>query len=114
MTVATSAIRGSVGEMKNPYKIYLSSVTCMNLMKLDKALNETLVVPSNSNANFLIILAGQIIDHTAMEYLNHFQDQCIEAGHTCAIVGMDHFRAFSDHVLAYRVNPPRPSLLAFA
>jgi MFS superfamily sulfate permease-like transporter len=113
MTVATSAIRGSVGEMKNPYKIYLSSVTCMNLMKLDKALNETLVVPSNSKANFLIILAGQIIDHTAMEYLHHFQDQCIEAGHTCAIVGMDHFRAFSDHVLAYRVNPPR-SLMAFA
>jgi MFS superfamily sulfate permease-like transporter len=113
MTVATSAIRGTVGEMKNPYKIYLSSVTCMNLMKLDKALNETLVVPSNSKANFLIILAGQIIDHTAMEYLHHFQDQCIEAGHTCAIVGMDHFRAFSDHVLAYRVNPPR-SLMAFA
>jgi len=113
MTVATSAIRGTVGEMKNPYKIYLSSVTCMNLMKLDKVLNETLIVPSNSQANFLIILAGQVIDHTAMEYLHHFQDQCIEAGHTCAIVGMDHFRAFSDHVLAYRVNPPR-SLMAFA
>lgn len=113
MTVATSAIRGTVGEMKNPYKIYLSSVTCMNLMKLDKALHETLVVPPNSKANFLIILAGQVIDHTSMEYLHHFQDQCIEAGHTCAIVGMDHFRAFSDHVLAYRVNPPR-SLMAFA
>jgi MFS superfamily sulfate permease-like transporter len=113
MTVATSAIRGSVGEMKNPYKIYLSSVTCMNLMKLDKALNETLVVPTNSKANFLIILAGQIIDHTAMEYLHHFQDQCIEAGHTCAIVGLQHFSAFSDHVLAYRVNPPR-NLMAFA
>lgn len=113
MTVATSAIRGTVGEMKNPYKIYLASVTCMNLMKLDKALNETLVIPPNSKANFLIILAGQVIDHTAMEYLHHFQDQCIEAGHTCAIVGMDHFRAFSDHVLAYRVNPPH-SLMAFA
>ncbi|OGW51207.1 MAG: hypothetical protein A2V62_10685 [Nitrospirae bacterium RBG_19FT_COMBO_58_9] len=113
MTVATSAIRGTVGEMKNPYKIYLSSVTCMNLMKLDKALNETLVVPPNSKANFLIILAGQVIDHTSMEYLHHFQDQSIAAGHTCAIVGMDHFRSFSDHVLAYRVNPPH-SLMAFA
>lgn len=112
MTVPTSAIRGTVGEMKNPYKIYLSSVTCMNLMKLDKALNDTLVVPANSKANFLIILAGQVIDHTSMEYLHHFQDQCIAAGHTCAIVGMDHFRSFSDHVLAYRVNPPR-SLMAF-
>ncbi|HXH85848.1 MAG TPA: SulP family inorganic anion transporter [Nitrospira sp.] len=113
MTVATGAIRGTVGEMKNPYKIYLSSVTCMNLMKLDKALNETLVVPANSKANFLIILAGQIIDHTSMEYLHHFQDQCIAAGHTCAIVGVDHFRSFSDHVLGYRVNNPRERM-AFA
>jgi carbonic anhydrase len=113
MTVATGAIRGTVGEMRNPYKIYLSSVTCMNLMKLDKALNETLVVPTNSKANFLIILAGQIIDHTSMEYLHHFQDQCIAAGHTCAIVGVDHFRSFSDHVLGYRVNNPRERL-AFA
>jgi len=113
MTVSTGAIRGTVGEMKNPYKIYLSSVTCMNLMKLDKALNETLVIPANSKANFLIILAGQIIDHTSMEYLHHFQDQCIESGHTCAIVGVDHFRSFSDHVLGYRVNNPRERM-AFA
>jgi hypothetical protein len=85
----------------------------MNLIKLDKALGK-IVVPPLPKADFMVIVAGQIIDHTAMEYLHHFQDQCIEAGHTCAIVGMDHFRAFSDHVLAYRVNHPRPSLMAFA
>lgn len=113
MTVATGSIRGAVGQLKNPYKIYLSSVTCMNLMKLDKVLNETLVIPANSQANFLIILAGQIIDHTSMEYLHHFQDQCIAAGHTCAIVGVDHFRTFSDHVLGYRINNPRERM-AFA
>jgi carbonic anhydrase len=113
MTVSTGSIRGTVGEMKNPYKIYLSSVTCMNLMKLDKVLNDTLVVPAKPQANFLIILAGQIIDHTSMEYLHHFQDQCIAAGHTCAIVGMDHFRPFSDHVLGYRINNPRERM-AFA
>jgi hypothetical protein len=33
MTVASSAIRSSLGEMKAPAKIYLSSVACMNLMK---------------------------------------------------------------------------------
>ena len=113
MSVASSVIRGTVGEMKNPYKIYLSSVTCMNLMRLDKALSK-IVVPPNSKANFMVIVAGHIIDHTAMEYLHHFQDQCIEAGHTCAIVGMQHFSSFSEHVLAYRVNHPRPSLMAFA
>ena len=113
MSVASSVIRGTVGEMKNPYKIYLSSVTCMNLMRPDKALSK-IVVPPNSKANFMVIVAGHIIDHTAMEYLHHFQDQCIEAGHTCTIVGMQHFSVFSEHVLAYRVNNPRPSLMAFA
>ena len=113
MSVASSVIRGTVGEMKNPYKIYLSSVTCMNLMRLDKAVSK-IAVPPNSKANFMVIVTGHIIDHTAMEYLHHFQDQCIEAGHTCTIVGMQHFSVFSEHVLAYRVNNPRPSLMAFA
>ena len=62
MSVATCAIRGTAGEMKNPYKIYLSSVTCMNLMKLDKALSQ-IVIPSNTKANYVVIMAGQVIDH---------------------------------------------------
>ncbi|HEX4968066.1 MAG TPA: SulP family inorganic anion transporter [Nitrospiraceae bacterium] len=113
MSVATSAIRGTAGEMKNPYKIYLSSVTCMNLMKLDKALSQIVVLP-NTKANYMVIMAGQVIDHTAMEYLHNFQDQCIEAGHTCALVGMDHFRTFSDHVLAYRVKHTLRDSVAYA
>jgi hypothetical protein len=65
---------GSFGEMKGPTKIYLSSVACINLMKPDKALNETLVAPSHSKANFLIIFRGTDFAHTAMEYLRHVQD----------------------------------------
>jgi MFS superfamily sulfate permease-like transporter len=113
MSIATCAIRGTAGEMKNPYKIYLSSVTCMNLMKLDKVLSQ-IVVPPNTKANFMVIMAGQVIDHTAMEFLHNFQDQCIEAGHTCALVGMDHFRTFSDHVLAYRVKHTLQGSVAYA
>jgi len=113
MSVATCAIRGTAGEMKNPYKIYLSSVTCMNLMKLDKALSQ-IVIPSNTKANYVVIMAGQVIDHTAMEFLHNFQDQCIEAGHTCVLIGMDHFRAFSDHVLAYRVKHTLQDSVAYA
>ena len=112
MSVASSAIRDTVGEMKNPYKIYLSSVTCMNLMKLDKALSQ-IVIPPHTKANYMVIMAGQVIDHTAMEYLHNFQDQCTRAGHTCALVGMSHFRAFSDHVLAYRVKATERAI-AFA
>ena len=113
MTVAATAVlRGTVGEMKNPYKIYLSSATCMNLVKLDAALKK-IVVPEGSKANYMLILAGKIVDHTTMEYLHHFQDQAIEGGHTCVLVGMDHFRGLSDHSLAYRVKATE-SFTAFA
>ena len=109
---ATAVLRGTVGEMKNPYKIYLSSVTCMNLVKLDAALKK-IVVPEGTKANYMIILAGKIIDHTTMEYLHNFQDRAIEAGHTCVLVGMEQFRGLSDHNLAYRVKFTE-SAIAFA
>jgi len=114
MTVSANAVlRGTVGEMKNPYKIYLSSATCMNLVKLDAAL-KAIVVPEGSKANYMIILAGKVVDHTTMEYLHGFQDRAIEAGHTCVLVGMDHFRGLSDHTLAYRVSQVPGNLTAFA
>ena len=109
---ANAVLRGTVGEMKNPYKIYLSSVTCMNLVKLDAALKK-IVVPEGTKANYMLILAGKIVDHTTMEYLHNFQDRAIEAGHTCVLVGMEHFRGLSDHNLAYRVKFTE-SAIAFA
>ena len=113
MTVSANAVlRGTVGEMKNPYKIYLSSVTCMNLVKLDAVLKK-IVVPEGTKANFMIILAGKIVDHTTMEWLHNFQDRMIEAGHTCVLVGMEHFRGLSDHALAYRVSQTPGNLTAF-
>jgi len=109
---ATAVLRGAVGEMKNPYKIYLSSVTCMNLVKLDAALKK-IVIPEGMKANYMLILAGKIVDHTTMEYLHNFQDRAIEAGHTCVLVGMEQFRGLSDHNLAYRVKATE-SAIAFA
>ena len=114
MTVAASAVlRGTVVAMKNPYKIYLSSATCMNLVKLDAALKK-IVVPEGSKANYMLILAGKVVDHTTMEYLHNFQDRAIEGGHTCVLVGMEHFRGLSDHALAYRVSQTPENLTAFA
>jgi carbonic anhydrase len=113
MTVSANAVlRGTVGEMKNPYKIYLSSATCMNLVKLDAALKK-IVVPEGMKANYMLILAGKVVDHTTMEYLHGFQDRCIEAGHTCVLVGMEHFRTLSNHTLAYRVSQVPGNLTAF-
>lgn len=109
---ATAVLRGTVGEMKNPYKIYLSSVTCMNLVKLDAVL-KGIVVPEGMKANYMLILAGKIVDHTTMEYLHTFQDRAIEAGHTCVLVGMERFKGLSDHNLAYRVKATE-NAIAFA
>jgi MFS superfamily sulfate permease-like transporter len=114
MTVAANAVlRGTVVEMKNPFKIYLSSATCMNLVKLDAAL-KSIVIPEGMKANYMLILAGKIVDHTTMEYLHNFQDRAIEGGHTCVLVGMEHFRGLSDHAMAYRVSQVPGNLTAFA
>lgn len=86
--------------MKHPYKIYLSSVSCMNLLKLDAELK---ALPDLRD-NFMIILAGHVVDHTAMDYLYQFRDRHIKAGHNCVIVGTQHFLSHSDHRLAYRVS----------
>ena len=85
--------------MKHPYKIYLSSLSCMNLMKLDARLK---ALPDLRD-NFMIILAGHVVDHTAMDYLEQFRDQQIKSGRNCVILGTQHFLSHSNHRLAYRV-----------
>jgi len=98
--------------MKNLYKIYLSSVTCMNLVKLDAVL-KAIIVPAGTKSNSMLILSGKIVDHTTMEYLHNFQDRAIEAGHTCVLVRMERFKGLSDHAMAYRIKA-NESAIAFA
>jgi hypothetical protein len=51
----------------------------------------------------MIILAGHVVDHSAMDYLDQFRNHQIKSGHTCVILGTQHFHAHSKHRLAYRV-----------
>ncbi len=97
---STPVMSVAAKNMKHPYKIYLSSLTCMNLVKLDAKLN---TLP-NHRDSYMIILAGHVVDHTAMEYLYQFQDQHRKAGHNCVILGTQRFLSHSDHRLAYRVS----------
>ena len=101
---ATSVTWSTAGKVNDPCRIYLSSVTCMNLIKLDKAIRH---ISPGRKAAFIMTVSGRIIDHTSMEYLHHFQEQCIHAGHTCSINGFENFRAFSDHALSSRMNHRR-------
>ncbi len=112
MTVANRSVPGTGNSATPPYKIYLHSVTCMNLLKLDTALNRLAPLPTGKE-NFIIVLAGRVVDHTSMEYLHQFREQCERAGHHCAIVGTHNFQSFSNHVLAYRVSQQR-DVMAYA
>jgi len=99
----------SGGHMKHPYKIYLSSVSCMNVMKLEERL-ELLLAQSQAQHTFLLIFRGYVVDHTAMEYVYYFRERCHEAGHRCVILGNERFVAHSKHALAYRVNQMHDSM----
>lgn len=93
-------------DMKHPYKIYLSSLSCMNLLKLDEKLQ---TLPNNRD-NFMIILAGHVVDHTAMEYLHQYRERLLKDGHNCVILGTQRFLPHSDHRLAYRVSQSHDAL----
>lgn len=93
----------SGSHMRHPYKIYLSSISCMNVLKLDARLREFLAdVPPKHD--LMLILRGHVVDHTAMEYLCYFRQYCYQAGYNCIIVGNEYFIPYSTHALAYRVN----------
>ncbi|HMS82360.1 MAG TPA: SulP family inorganic anion transporter [Nitrospira sp.] len=99
----------SGGHMKHPYKIYLSSVSCMNVMKLEERL-ELLLAQTQAQHTFLLIFRGYVVDHTAMEYVHYFRERCHEAGHRCIILGKERFVAHSQHALAYRVTQMHDSM----
>jgi MFS superfamily sulfate permease-like transporter len=101
MSAGDSVKRGLAGKINGSCHIHLSSLTCTNLIKLDEALSK---IPPGRHATIVVNVSGRIIDHTSMEYLHHFQEQCLQAGHSCRIVGVEKFHAFSDHALSTRMN----------
>lgn len=100
MSAADSVKRVTTGDGRVSCKLHLSSITCMNLIKLDKVIGN---LPLECNATISVTTSGKIIDHTSMEYLHHFQEQCLQTGHQCTISGLERFRAFSDHELSPRL-----------
>ena len=106
---STLVVTESGGHMKHPYKIYLSSVSCMNVMKLEERL-ELLLTQTQAQHTFLLIFRGYVVDHTAMEYVHYFRERCHEAGHRCIILGNERFVAHSKHALAYRVTQMHDSM----
>ncbi len=83
------------------YEMTLSSLVCFNLLPLDKLLS---TLPPKVGVTLIITESGRIIDHTAMEYLHQFEEECVRDGRIFELIGMENFTAFTRHSLAARMQ----------
>ncbi len=83
------------------YRISLGSVVCFNLLPLDKLLQ---AIPPGAAITLVVTESGRIIDHTAMEYLQQFREECLHAGRPFEIQGLEHFYQFTRHALSVRMH----------
>ena len=89
------------GVSSGAYKIYLSSITSTNLIKLENVLG---AIPPDRDVSLILTQSGRLVDHSSMEYLHHFQEQCLHQGREYKIIGMENFYSFSDHPLSARMH----------
>ena len=83
------------------YEMTLSSLVCFNLLPLDKLLSS---LPPKEGVTLIVSESGRIIDHTAMEYLHQFQEECVRDGRIFELVGVENFFQFTGHSLAARMQ----------
>ncbi len=83
------------------YRISLGSVVCFNLLPLDKLLQ---AIPPGAAITLVVTESGRIIDHTAMEYLHQFREECLHAGRPFEIQGLERFYQFTRHALSVRMH----------
>lgn len=86
---------------KPHYEITLSSLVCFNLLPLDKLLAN---LPDQAGVTLNINESGRIIDHTAMEYLHQFEEECVRDGRVFELHGLENFFPFTNHSLAARMH----------
>lgn len=94
-------IRESERGGKPHWEMTLSSVVCFNLLPLDKLLA---ALPPETGVTLIINESGRIIDHTAMEYLHQFEEECVRDGRPFEIRGLENFFQFTNHSLAARMQ----------
>jgi len=83
------------------YEITLSSLVCFNLLPLDKILSS---LPDKVGATLIVSESGRIIDHTAIEYLHKFREECIRDQRVFEVKGLENFYQFTGHSLSARMQ----------
>ena len=86
------------------YELSMSSIVCFNLLPLDKTLQN---LPADAGITLVVTESGRIIDHTGMEYLHQFQEECLRDGRDFEIRGMENFYQFTSHSLSARMQDTR-------
>lgn len=83
------------------YEMSLSSLVCFNLLPLDKILS---TLPPKVGVTLVVTESGRIIDHTAMEYLHQFREECVRDQRIFEVEGLENFYQFTGHSLATRMQ----------
>ena len=83
------------------YQITLGSVVCFNLLPLDKLLQS---LPQQCSITLVASESGHIIDHTAMEYLHQFEEECLRDGRDFRLMGLENYYQFMPHSLSARMH----------
>lgn len=85
-------------------QLSLTSLVGFNLLPLERALA---AAPSHTGVTLILSESGRIIDHTTMEYLHQFQEECVRQGRPFVIQGLERFHPFTNHPLATRMQDVR-------
>ena len=85
-------------------QLSLASLSGFNLFPLERVLA---AVPRNTGIALNLSESGRIVDHTTMEYLHQFKEECVREGRPFSIQGMERFHPFTEHPLATRMRDAR-------
>jgi carbonic anhydrase len=89
---------------KTTHVLTLGSLVGFNLLPLQKVLER---LPESEGVLLRFTESARIIDHTASEFLQHFEEEAASHGRAFTVDGVEHFHAFSAHPLAARMQESR-------
>jgi MFS superfamily sulfate permease-like transporter len=93
--------RSEVREGQTWHVLTMGSLVGFNLLQLEKQLAR---LPETEGVLLRFTESARIIDHTAVEFLQHIEEESAAAGRRFAIEGTDNFQTFSTHPLASRMQ----------
>jgi MFS superfamily sulfate permease-like transporter len=94
-------------EGKTVHVLTLGSLVGFNLLPLEKLIAQ---LPAQEGLRLRFTESARIIDHTAVEFLQHIEEEAAASGRLFAVEGTSHFLPFSAHPLAARMQEPRIAL----